>query len=81
MKALSYSYIHRKEKKRNFRGLWIQRLSCAAKIEGLSYSKLIYGLSLSGCQLNRKMLSELAISDPEGFHLVAESAKKALAKV
>ena len=81
MKALSYSYMHRKEKKRNFRGLWIQRLSVAAKLEGISYSKLIHGLTLASCSLNRKVLSEMAIRDPEGFHLVANAAKQALAKV
>jgi len=79
MKALAYSYMHRKEKKRNFRGLWIQRLSCAAKIEGISYSKLIHGLALAGCLLNRKMLSEMAISHPQDFHHVVQSAKHALA--
>lgn len=79
MKALAYNYQHRKLKKRDFRSLWIQRLSVAAKIEGLSYSKLIDGLTKAGCQLNRKVLSEMAISHPEGFAAVATLAKASLA--
>src|SRR5574338_42764 len=77
--ALSANYRHRKERKRDFRGLWISRLSVAAKINGMSYSKLIAGLKRAGCQLNRKVLSEMAISDPAGFTAVASEAKRALA--
>src|SRR5271170_1841948 len=66
-KALSDNYKHRKLRKREFRSLWVMRLSAAAKINGLSYSSLIDGLKKAGCLLNRKMLSEMAISDPKGF--------------
>ena len=79
MRALAYSYAHRKLKKREFRSLWIQRLSAAAKMQGVSYSKLIFGLKKAGCELNRKMLSEMAIHDPAGFASVCGQAKKALA--
>lgn len=78
IRAMSESYRHRKQKKRNFRALWITRLSVAAKINGLSYSKLVFGLKKAGCVLNRKMLSELAIRDPNCFKAVAGEAKKAL---
>ena len=76
--ALAANYRHRKERKRDFRGLWISRLSAAAKINGLSYSKFISGLKKAGCQLNRKVLSEMAIADPQGFAAVANEAKRAL---
>lgn len=78
IRAMSESYRHRKLRKRDFRSLWITRLSVAAKIHGLSYSKLMFGLKKAGCLLNRKMLSELAIHDPAGFGAVAAEAKKAL---
>lgn len=80
MSALSFSYTHRKQKKSDFRSLWITRLGIGAKINGLSYSKLICGLKKSGCELNRKVLSEMAIHDPESFKVIAEMAKKALAQ-
>ncbi|MBS0654693.1 MAG: 50S ribosomal protein L20 [Verrucomicrobia bacterium] len=76
--ALASNYTHRKEKKRDFRGLWITRLGIAAKIHGISYSKLIFGLKKAGCQMNRKVLSEMAIRDPNGFAAVVTEAKKAL---
>ncbi len=79
MKALAFSTEHRKMRKRDFRRLWITRIGVGAKINGLSYSKMIHGLQKSGCSLNRKVLSEMAIRDPESFALVAEEAKKALA--
>ena len=79
MKAKAYNTIHRKQRKRDFRSLWIQRINVAAKIQGLSYSKLIHGLTQAGCLLDRKALSEMAIHDPQGFALVAEKAKAALA--
>lgn len=79
MSALAFSYRHRKQKKRDFRSLWITRVGVAAKINGISYSKLICGLKKAGCDLNRKMLAEMAIHDPEGFKAVAEMAKKSLA--
>lgn len=79
MKALSYNYTHRKLKKRNFRSLWIQRLSAAAKIHGISYSKFIYGLKIARCELDRKVLADMAIRDPNGFAAVVGMAKTALA--
>ncbi len=79
MSALAFSTRHRKLRKRDFRRLWITRIGIGAKINGLSYSKMIHGLSKSGCSLNRKMLSEMAIRDPESFAQIAEEAKKALA--
>ena len=79
MSALAFSTRHRKLRKREFRRLWITRIGIAAKINGLSYSKMIHGLNKANCSLNRKMLSEMAIRDPESFALVAEEAKKALA--
>lgn len=77
--ALSNNYKHRKKKKRDFRGLWITRLGVAAKIHGISYSKLISGLKKLGCDLNRKVLSEMAIQDPQSFAAVVLEAKKAVA--
>jgi large subunit ribosomal protein L20 len=79
MKALAYNYIHRKDKKADFRKLWIIRINVAAKINGISYSKLINGLKKAKCFINRKILANLAISDPKAFTEVADNAKKALA--
>lgn len=79
LQAMAFNYRGRKQRKRDFRGLWINRISVAAKINGLSYSKMISGLQKAGCQLNRKMLSEMAIYDPAGFAAVAGAAKQALA--
>lgn len=79
MKALAYNYEHRKQKKRNFKQLWIIRINIAAKIHGISYSKLISGLSKAGCEINRKMLADLAIKDLKAFGQIAEAAKQALA--
>ncbi|MDF2550606.1 MAG: ribosomal protein [Chlamydiales bacterium] len=79
MRALAYNYRHRKQKKRDFRSLWVVRLGVAAKIHGISYSKFIHGLKKAGCDLNRKMLSEMAIRDPQGFAAVIDRAKAALA--
>jgi len=78
MSALSFNYDHRKLKKRDFRSLWITRIGVGAKMGGISYSKLIDGLKKANCELNRKMLSEMAIHDPSGFQVVVEKAKKAL---
>ncbi|MCP5492063.1 MAG: 50S ribosomal protein L20 [Chlamydiales bacterium] len=78
MKAMAFSTEHRKQKKRNFRSLWIVRIGVAAKINGLSYSKLIHGLAKAGCCINRKMLADMALRDPASFSAVAETAKKAL---
>ena len=79
MRALTSSFAGRKEKKRQFRRLWIARINAAARMNGLSYSKFMYGLKLANVDLNRKMLSEMAISDPEGFAALVEVAKPKLA--
>ncbi len=79
MTALANNYKHRKLRKRDFRSLWITRIGVAAKINGLSYSRLIDGLKKVGCSINRKILSELAIRDPNAFSAIAGSAKKGLA--
>ena len=78
-KAIAYSTEHRKHKKRNFRRLWIIRVGVAAKINGLSYSKLIHGMSKAKIALNRKVLADMAVRDPASFKAVADHAKKALA--
>lgn len=79
MSALAFNYKHRKLRKRDFRSLWIVRIGVAAKINGLSYSKFIDGLKRIGCEINRKVLAELAIRDPGAFTAIAGSAKKGLA--
>jgi large subunit ribosomal protein L20 len=76
--ALRYAYAHRKEKKGDMRRLWTIRINAAARINGISYSKLIYGLKLGGVEINRKMLAELAVRDPDGFGSVAQGAKDQL---
>ncbi len=78
MSAMAFNYKHRKQKKRDFRSLWITRIGTGSKINGLSYSRLISGLQKAGCQINRKMLSDLAIRDPNAFAVIAARAKKAL---
>ena len=80
MKSLVYSYIGRKQKKRDFRRLWITRISAAAKMNGINYSTLMNGLKKAGVTLNRKMLSEIAIADSAAFAQLVETAKNALAK-
>ena len=79
MRALASSYAGRKQKKRQFRQLWIARINAAARMNGLSYSKLMHGLKVAGVDMNRKMLAEMAVNDAAGFAAVAEVAKKALA--
>lgn len=79
MRALTSSFTGRKERKRQFRSLWIARINAAARMNELSYSKFMYGLKLADVTVNRKMLSELAISDPEGFKALADTAKAKLA--
>ena len=79
MRALEESYTGRKQKKRQFRQLWIARINAAARMNGLSNSKFMYGLKLAEVNVNRKMLSEMAISDPEGFASLVEVAKSKLA--
>ena len=78
MKSGQYAYIGRKQKKRNFRQLWITRISAAAKINGMNYSTFMNGCKKAGITLNRKMLSEIAIHDAEGFAAIVEKAKAAL---
>lgn len=77
-RSLRYAYIGRKQKKRDFRSLWITRISAAAKLNGMNYSTFINGLKKAGIDLNRKMLSEIAISDPAAFTALTEQAKAAL---
>lgn len=79
MRALTSSFSGRKERKRQFRTLWIARINAAARMNGLSYSKFMYGLKLAEVDINRKMLSEMAISDAEGFKALADIAKAKLA--
>ena len=80
MRALASSYAGRKQKKRQFRQLWIARINAAARMNGLSYSKLMHGLKLAGVEVNRKMLSEMAISDAAAFTALADAAKAKLDK-
>ena len=75
-RAMALSYAHRKEKKRDYRSLWIVRLSADCRAAGISYSRFIEGLSKAGIALNRKMLSEIAIHDPEGFASLVATAKQ-----
>ena len=79
MRALTSSYVGRKQRKRQFRQLWIARINAAARINGLSYSKFMYGLKQAGVEMNRKILSDMAINDAEGFAKLAELAKSKLA--
>ena len=79
MRALTSSYAGRKQRKRQFRQLWIARINAAARLNGLSYSKFMYGLKLAEVNVNRKMLSEMAINDPEGFATLVNIAKSKLA--
>lgn len=78
MKSGQYAYIGRKQKKRDFRSLWITRISAAAKMNGMNYSTFMNGVKKAGITLNRKMLSEIAINDPAGFTAIVEKAKAAL---
>lgn len=77
MKSGQYAYIGRKQKKRNFRQLWITRISAACKINGMNYSTFMHGLKVAGIQINRKMLSEMAIYDAPAFAALCDIAKKA----
>ena len=80
MRALTEAYKGRKEKKRQYRALWITRINAGAHLNGLSYSSLMHGLKASGSDLNRKVLADMAINDAEGFAAICELAKKALEK-
>ncbi|MDR3790164.1 MAG: 50S ribosomal protein L20 [Dorea sp.] len=79
MRALTSSYAGRKQKKRQFRQLWIARINAAARMNGLSSSKFMYGLKLAGVELNRKVLADMAVNDAEGFATLAELAKSKVA--
>ena len=77
-RGLKFAYIGRRQKKRQFRSLWIVRIGAAAKLNGISYSQLIHGLKLAGIELDRKILADLAVKDPAGFTALTDSAKSAL---
>ena len=79
MRALTSSYAGRKERKRQFRQLWIARINAAARMNGISYSQMLHGLKVAGVDINRKMLAEMAVNDAAGFAALAEIAKKAVA--
>jgi len=78
MKSLTYAYIGRKLKKRDYRKLWISRINAACKMNGMNYSRFMHGLKLAGIEMNRKMLSETAIHDPKAFTALCDTAKKAI---
>ena len=80
MKSGNYAYIGRRLKKRDFRRLWITRISAAAKLNGMNYSTFMNGLNKAGVQINRKMLADIAVNDAAGFTKLADTAKKALEK-
>lgn len=80
MNSYNYAYRDRRQKKRDFRKLWIARINAAARMNGLSYSKLMHGLKVAGIEINRKMLADLAVTEAAAFTALAEEAKKALAK-
>ncbi|HHU18338.1 MAG: 50S ribosomal protein L20 [Anaerovoracaceae bacterium] len=78
MRSLRSAYVGRKNKKREYRRLWIARINAGARMNGISYSKMMNGLRVSGIEINRKILSDMAINDPSGFAKLAETAKKAV---
>lgn len=80
MKSQMYAFIGRRRKKRDFRKLWIARINAAARLNGLSYSKFMFGLKKSGVTLNRKMLADIAVNDAAAFKALADTAAKAIAK-
>ena len=80
MKSLQYAYRDRRQKKRDFRKLWTTRINAGARMNGLSYSKLMHGLKLAGIEVNRKMLADLAVSDAAAFTALANTAKEAMNK-
>ena len=79
MRALTSAFAGRRQKKRDFRSLWITRINAAARMNGVSYSQMMHGLKLAGVDINRKMLAELAVNDAEGFKTLAELAKSKIA--
>ena len=78
MKSLNYAFIGRRRRKRDFRRLWIARINAAARINGISYSKLMHGLKVAGINLNRKVLADLAVNDAQAFAALVEKAKAAV---
>ena len=78
MRSLQYAYRDRRQKKRDFRKLWITRINAAARLNGLSYSRLMHGLKTAGIDINRKMLADLAVNDEKAFAHLAEKAKESL---
>ncbi|MCM3711785.1 50S ribosomal protein L20 [Sporosarcina luteola] len=80
MKSFNYAYRDRRQKKRDFRKLWITRINAAARMNGLSYSTLMHGLKVAGIEVNRKMLADLAVTDAQAFAQLAETAKQSVAK-
>lgn len=80
MNSYNYAYRDRRQKKRDFRKLWIARINAAARMNGMSYSQLMHGLKVAGIEINRKMLADLAVNDAEAFTALTEQAKDALAK-
>lgn len=80
MKSLGYAFVGRKQRKRQFRQLWIARISAACKLNGLSYSKFMYGLKLANINLNRKVLADMAVNDATGFATLVEASKAQLSK-
>ena len=78
MRALAYSYRHRRTRKRDFHRLWIMRINAAARLEGLSYSQLMFGLKTAGIEMDRKVLADLAVREPDGFKAVVAQARAAL---
>ena len=76
MRALNTAYAGRKQRKRDMRSLWITRINAAARLSGISYSNMMHGLKLAGVDINRKMLADLAVSDPDGFKTLADLAKE-----
>jgi large subunit ribosomal protein L20 len=81
VKSMAFAYAHRKQRRRDFRKLWIARINAAARINDISYSRLMYGLKLAKVNINRKMLAELAISDPAAFSEIVKTAKEKLDNV
>ncbi|MFD1206925.1 MULTISPECIES: 50S ribosomal protein L20 [Sporosarcina] len=80
MKSFNYAYRDRRQKKRDFRKLWITRINAAARMNGISYSTMMHGLKVAGIEVNRKMLADLAVTDAQAFAQLAETAKKSVAK-
>ena len=80
MKSLNYAYVGRKQKKRDFRQLWIARINAAARLNGMSYSTFMHGLKVANIVLNRKVLADIAVADPAAFTALCEQSKAALAK-